>query len=288
MSFGTIAAAAAPALIGGLAGAFGGSRQNTNPYAGQVNAAANQLGDVAGAFGGIGKTATGDYNNYSQSARAANAQYAGYLQSDPYTDQYSTARINQATNGTNAAYMAAKSNLSAELARRGLGGDSSTLAGGLAGIESARANTIGTAQNNLALEASNARGQRLGQLNALQSGAAQNAFGDATQSYGGADAAYGKIGSLYSGLNEQANQQANIANGQQAQAIGQFAGGLGQLFAGRPGAYKAPAAPNDPNDVSAYDGQIAAFTRQQTDAQMANGTYNPPWRSAMMQPGDTR
>jgi hypothetical protein len=97
------------------------------------------------------------------------------LSTDPYTDSYSAAKIAGATAGTDAAYQAAKSRLTGDLAARGLSG-SGAMAGGLAQIEAGRAGVLSSAANDVAMQAIQDRTQRAQQLLGILGNARDDAF----------------------------------------------------------------------------------------------------------------
>lgn len=149
-----------------------------------------------------------------------------YLQTDPYTSQYGARQVAGATAGNTAAFQAARSNLSASLARRGLT-DSSQLAGGLAGIDSAQAASTAGAQNQLAQAAIRNQGQRISALTALRGGLAN-------QDYARGAGLLGNVASNYLNIGNQERGLDMNAQGAQNSLIGGGAGMIAGAYAPNP------------------------------------------------------
>lgn len=178
---------------------FGGGKPPQNPYMPEVNSYLGNAGQMAGNLAGLGAAASNTYSQFSPQANQAVENYARYLQQNPYTSAYSTALLNHATNGTTTAYQQARAQLQSDLASRGMLG-SGLEAGGLADIDASQAATMGTAQNNLAMQEIGQLGLNQQALVNLLSGAAGTAYGQANTSFGDAGGIYSNIANEYGSL----------------------------------------------------------------------------------------
>lgn len=233
MSLGSIFAAAAPSLIGGL---FGGS--GSSPYSAQqlqgINGALNSsqnLNGVGSILQNTGATANAAYNQFAPEAGTEVQQDINLLNQNPYTDSYSTALLNQA-NGNNAgAFRAAGSNLTQSLASRGLAGtgaqgsNSSALSGGLSGIQSQQAATSAGLQNNIATNAIQQRYSNLANAAQLAQQYSGQLYGQGTGALSAAGTAYDQSGQMGLG----AAGAANNLGQQQAAQNNQYSSLLGSL-----------------------------------------------------------
>lgn len=212
-------------LGGGLSGLFGGKRASIG---------SDWLGSAVTGLRGAGSQYQGLFNRGQD---LSNLGYAGYadqlarvkqlLQTDPYTDQYRTGQINQATQGVGNAFQGAQANLTGDLAQRGLS-DSGLMAGGLASLEGARAGALAAPMVQVGQDATAQRQQQMLQLlglldqtqqqgNQLQMGATQGQAG-----------VYGQIGGI--GQGQAQRDQEDYQNYQNT--LGSFGQGLGQAFGG--------------------------------------------------------
>jgi hypothetical protein len=197
----------------------------------QIEGALDSAGNQANNLSFLGNQASNAYNQFSPQANAAIENYARYLQQNPYTSAYSTALLNQATNGTTAAYQQAKAQLQAELAARGMSG-SGLAAGSLGAIDASQAATMANAQNNIAMQGINQYGQNQATLANLLSGAANNAYGQASTNYGDAANLYNTIAQQYGQLGNQQEQYNMDYQNEQDQALAGLGSGLSSSLAG--------------------------------------------------------
>lgn len=213
---GTISAANGIAAAGGLLSSlFGGGSVQQNPFMPQINSEISSANQIAGNLAGLGASAANTYSQFSPQANQAIENYARYLQQNPYTSAYSTALLNQATNGTTTAYQQARAQLQSQLASRGMSG-SGLEAGGLAGLDASQAATMGTAQNNLALQEISQLGLNQQALVNLLSGQAGTAYNQASSGYGDAAGIYNNAASLYGSVGD-AQMNADAAYQKQQQ-----------------------------------------------------------------------
>ena len=200
---------------GALGSLFGGGSAPQNPFMPQINSELTNANQMASDLSGLGASAANTYSQFGPQANQATENYARYLQQNPYTSAYSTALLNQATNGTTTAYQQARAQLQSQLASRGMGG-SGLEAGGLAGLDASQAATMGMAQNNLALQEVNQLGLNRQALVNLLSGAAGAGYGQASAGYGDAAGIYNNAASLYGSLGDaQMNADADYQQNQQ-------------------------------------------------------------------------
>ncbi len=215
----------------GIVGGLLAKKKPRNPFRAEMDQQTQTLSGVAGQYGGMAKTAQNRYNTFRPQADAALGDYADYLKQDPFTDQVSTQVLGRATAGTNTAYDAAKSNLAASMARRGLSGDSSAQVGGDAAIETARAGDFSRAENDLALRRLDTRRSNLSTLTGLLGGQAENERGNAIDATGRQAGVSGSLLDYYAGQNREANADNDAAYGNTMSTIS----GLGSLAGGMAG-----------------------------------------------------
>ena len=234
-------------VLGGL-GLFGGGGNVENPYGGQANTDYNiGTNNAYGATGAgqdlasTGENALSEYNQFAPQANQATENELNYLETNPYTDTYSQAKLAQSTGGAMQGYAQAKSALASQLGQRGMaspGGTSSLLTGGDAGIDASEAGTLANNQNAIALQAIQNRANNLGLANQVANQHAQQVYQQgtgATDQGGGLMLGAGSLGSNLGNdyLNEgqqqiqdtqQANQAASNSWGGLASLGGQLAG----------------------------------------------------------------
>lgn len=221
-----LASAAAPAIINGL---FGGSAPK-NPYSPEITGALGAASGNAGALSGAGQQQLGAFNSFAPTATGQVNSYLNLLNQNPYTDSFSASQLANASNGLQGNYQAAGSNLTQQLANRGiggggLGGASSALAGGLAGIDLSKAGTLSQLQNSNAMNAIQQRYANLGQAANVAQGYAGQLFGQGTGALNqGAGIDLG-VAQGYQGLSNQQQQ----SNEGYAQQLGGLGGALGNL-----------------------------------------------------------
>jgi hypothetical protein len=181
-----------------MGGVFGGAPTlNTNAgsqYTSTLQNIAGNLGNLYGQQQGQYQTDQANQN------RAANA-YSQYLQSNPATNTYNAQQIASAERGASEGAQAAKANLSADLARRGISPNSSMGVGGLASINQ------GLAENNANIQNQNA----INNENRYQQNLATNAglWGNlAGQDYGRATSTAGQQAGIEGNLMSEADQMA--------------------------------------------------------------------------------
>jgi len=217
------------ASLGGAAVSSLLGQKKMNPYADQLNQTANELASLRNTYQGEVTNAQEGYRQYDPRYRQAIDTYGNYLATDPFTDSYSTRVLGTATEGTNRAFDTAASNLTAELARRGISG-SSVEAGGLEGLEAARASDIANAQNNLAMAKAASQQGRLAALADLYGGAASNYRNAENAGLNAQTGITGDIAGIFQNLNGSGNAEANLANEQQGSALAAAAQALGQYY----------------------------------------------------------
>lgn len=233
----------------GATGLLGGGGTVQNPYAApanadytnaETNAAAESGGGMA--LTNAGESALSGYQSFAPQANQATQNELNYLNTNPYTDAYSQAKLSQATGGAMRGYAQARSQLASSLAARGLagpaGGQSSELTGGEAGIDAAEAGTLAGAQNNIALDAITQRGQNLALANQIAAQHASSLFSQGEGGVQGGGSVLQGAGGLYDQTaNDWLNEgQQEIQNTQNANnsASGSWAGlaGIGLKAAG--------------------------------------------------------
>lgn len=182
-----------PAALAGasaLVGLLGGSKNyNSGPDLTQGRQNLNALSGVGAAYGSLANGAANNYAADNTGYRAALGNEAQYLETDPYTSSRDAADLAAGTSGATQAYQKANSDLSADLAARGIK-DGSILGGGLAYNAAQRAGSLASAQNELANNKINARNANTSALLNLYSGAANQDWGrqsDALGAEGGID-----------------------------------------------------------------------------------------------------
>jgi len=218
--------------IGALGGLFGGSQTKDFGSSGDLSAGRGQLGNLGSLGGQYGNLAQQDMGAYG----SANGQYQNalqgqenYLKADPYTDQYSTAQLANATSGTAAAYQRAHANLQASMGASGLGGgDSSMLSGGQASIEAGQAGNMAQAQNSLAMNRISQRAQNLSALTNLTGGVANTDYSRGIGAMGAQEGIDQNLANSYLGLGGQELGMEQNYQAQQRQAMASGLGGLGQ------------------------------------------------------------
>ncbi len=129
----------------GIAGALGSGRRR-NPYEGQINQLMGQMRGMSSQYGQQAGMARQDASYYRPQARRASGEYANYLrgQMGGASSVERAAVVARETGAVDAAYRTGASQLSADLARRGVT-DSSALSGGLASLAGQRAASYGQA-----------------------------------------------------------------------------------------------------------------------------------------------
>ena len=222
----------AVSAYGALSNNGAADRRLASTYAGDANSALRNQGAVANQLGTFAQGDTAAYNQFAPQARAATQGEADYLRQNPYTDNFSTQALNRATSGVTSAYLRSRANLSSDLARRGMGGDSSALTGGLAAMDASRAGIIGNAGEELAYRKIADNGGRLAQLAQLLSGAGQSAQQGAEGALTPQASIYGNMGSAYDVMAQQARQRASAAGAAQAGAFGNIGNLASALFSG--------------------------------------------------------
>lgn len=201
--------------VAGIAGGLFGKRKNRNPFRDQINAQTRNLQNIGQTYAGMANGAQSRYNTYRPQADRALSTYTDYLKQDPYTDQVSTRVLGNATTGTNLAYDAAKANLAASMARRGLSGDSSAQLGGDTAIETARAGDFAGAQSQLAMAKLGKRESNLSQLTGLLGGVADNEYGNWQDATGRQAGITSNLLDTYTEQNRQANAESAADYNQQ-------------------------------------------------------------------------
>lgn len=231
----------AAGVLGGL-GLFGGGGQVKNPYGGQATSDYNaadknftQQSDYGTNLGNYGQSLMTQGQNFAPTQQAGLTSYLGALTANPYTDTFATAQFSRANSGATQGYQAARANLESQLGARGMaspGGNSSMLAGGLAGIDAAAAGNSANLKNSLALDAYNQRLQNLGMANQAAAGYAQQLYG---QGVGATEGGAGIVGSAGQNQLQAGNEWSNFGQQQtvnsaaaQQNSASNF-GGLGSL-----------------------------------------------------------
>lgn len=113
-------------------------------------AAMTAAGGAAAAQGQLGAQAGQQYGNYIAPANTAVNKYSTTLGYNAYTDPTTAGFLNARTSGMTGDTARAGTNLTANLAGRGIMGNSSMLTGGLAAIDAAAAGELAGARNDLA------------------------------------------------------------------------------------------------------------------------------------------
>lgn len=204
-------------LFGGRGGGSGMSREQERML--------QRLYGLLGQSAPYQQSAAAGYGETDPAYRNAVREQSDYLSRDPWTDTQGAAALNQMTGGIAGDADAAAARLSAALAARGIGGDSSALAGGLAGIESGRAQALAQARSQIALRQEGERRSRLAERTDLLGGArgayAQQGMSATSQQAGILSNLNGAYGGAY------ANQQAQgYAQDQQTNALVAALGGV--------------------------------------------------------------
>lgn len=224
MSWGQAAIGLGGSLLGNL---FGQKPKQSQAERDQGQIAAQQR-QLASMLQGYGTQAHSQYQNADADAQRQLGMYADLLRQDPNTDQARAMAIGNATAGSNRAFEAGKSDLSAELARRGID-DSSATTGGITALEGQRAGAISNATNDRLQQEQADRYARAGQLTSLLQGNASNynniASNDLGMASNGNTSAYGMYGGL-AGAEDARNAAYANSQAQNASAFGQIAGSL--------------------------------------------------------------
>lgn len=222
-----------PAIFSGIGAA--GSLINAFGGGGNTGAQQQTLGNINGIAGNINGQAQTQLNalpGLSGTANAANNNYANYLSQDPWTSGNNAAYLANMTNGMTGAYNQARSQLTQNLASRGLTGPSSANAGAQTGLLSSELGTLGRAQNNLANQQVASTGQRLGTLENFDQGLQTQGY---NRAMGGLGQALGAYQTTYGDQSQLAQQQQNQQN-QNAAGVGGAFSTLGNVL-GRGGGY---------------------------------------------------
>lgn len=214
---------------------FGGSDYGAGADKSAATGAYNRLGDIGSSLWGAGQQNLNQWGQDNARARQATANYASYLQQDPYTDSRDAADLSRATAGTQGASSRAYANALANLAGRGLdtassGGASSVLGGAAADIAAREAGTLGQAQNELAYNRINARGQRMSTLADLYTGQSGRELGQAGQLGGQAGSLFGNEAQGYGGLYGQDVQHQQADSQGLMQLLGAGASVAGNMY----------------------------------------------------------
>jgi hypothetical protein len=217
-------------------GLFSVSNYGAPGYLSAANQNTNGIQSLANIFGEQANQAQQAYGQYDPQYRGAVDAYARELQYDPATSQYGAAQLNNATAGIGGDTAMAQSNLYADLARRGMTGDSSMLGGGLASIGAVQNATIGNARNQIASQNYAQHLANLQQRQALLGGVAGGYYNRAQQGYG---AQGGALSTAYGQNMGEANvalQRQQQAHAQMMQALSGIATVAGGAIGGMPGA----------------------------------------------------
>jgi hypothetical protein len=214
------------ALLGGL---FGGGKSTSNPYQGQIDDTTRRLMGAKGVYDQIAGNAGQMVSSVTPRFRSAFNGAVDKLSTDPYTDSYSAAKINQGLVGTEDAYQTAKARLSRSLQERGLAG-SGIEAGGLADIEDARAGTLSMARNNLATQASDNSVQRALQLYGLTNDVRSQALQEQTGATGASAGIDERLLGLYSQLGQQQQELQQAQNNRLTGLLSGVGTAAGQFF----------------------------------------------------------
>lgn len=190
-----------------------------------------QEGGIANTYGGLGASALSQYGTDNGQYRSALGGYEDYLKQDPYTDNYSTAQLARATEGTTQAYTRARANLAAAAAGTGQGGGaSSMLAGGEQGINTAAAGQVAGQQNALGMARIAQHGQNLAQLANLTGSVANTDYGRGVNAYGAQLGVLGHLGGEYLGLGQNERSMEMQSQAQADSSLYGLAGAAGSYL----------------------------------------------------------
>lgn len=224
-----------PAAVSVFSSLFGGNKAPSNPYLPQMQSELTSEGKQASNLTALGNQANNTYNTFSPQANQATQAEADYLAQNPYTNVVNEALVNRATAGTTAAYQQARAQLAAQNAARGFGGaPSGLLTGGNAAIDAAEANTLGTANNEMAMNEIADLGNRMSQRTDLLTNAANQGFTGASNAYGNAGRMYGDVADTYAQAGQQQEADQMTQQEQQGQMLSSLGEGLGMAFAPQP------------------------------------------------------
>lgn len=179
------------------------------------------LQGIAANEGQIGQTAQQGYTLYQPAYQQAVNTYGQYLATDPATQAYNTAQINNATQGAAGDADMQRAALDASLAQRGFPGASSMAAGGASSISAALQGQIAAARNQQAQQNILLHRQNLGDAANLYGGVTAGYYGQGMGAYG---QQAGINQDLYqTALQRQAAQRQQLTAG--LTALGTLAGG---------------------------------------------------------------
>jgi hypothetical protein len=210
----------------GLGG--GGARKAAQPYMNQANTSLGQARNVGGQLGTLASGYGGLASLYGGQERGAVQNYADNL-SRGTTETQRSALVGGMLGNADHNYLQGQSNLTANLAARGLG-NSGNAAGGLMGLEAARAGAVTNAGNQANLYADQLRTQNLGQLNSLYGGLENQYAGRQTGLLGQQAGIYGNAAGQYSNLGQQAANYAQQDEQAQLAAIQGLVSTAGQIY----------------------------------------------------------
>ncbi|MES2463966.1 MAG: hypothetical protein V4671_25630 [Armatimonadota bacterium] len=187
----------------------------TNPFQSQIDGSANKIRKTGDLYSDFGQGAKSEFDWLSPLFKQSLQKRMSSLSDDPFTDSYSTAQLGRATQGTTAAYNAARSSLNSDLSERGISPDSSAAIGGLTSIENQRQSIMGNAQNGLAMQRIESRDEDEDELMRLLGGVRASAKGDFFGSLAGQGGIEQFIAQLYAGtgaqqMNAKAQQSGNF------------------------------------------------------------------------------
>lgn len=210
-------------LLSGLLGLD--NNYGADGYQKQQRRNLGNLENNAGLYGQQYRQNIGQFNAYAPQESQAVQNYAAFLGRDPGTDAYGTALTQRYAGNAAGNYVQGAASLMARNARRGFGGNSGDVQGGLAALENGRVQAVTNAQYQYGADLQQQQMQRLAMLQNLYGQQADNAFGRANQSLGAQNA-------LYGGLADNYGQMAQQGYARQAQNTSNLFGGITGLVGG--------------------------------------------------------
>lgn len=237
-------------ILGSLFGGHGASSAGKAAFQ-EAQRNASQLSSVGDQYNQNAALAGSEFSPDNAGYRGAVSNEANYLQQNPFTSQYDTQSLANATSGAANAYQKANTQLTNNLASRGIT-DGSALSGGLASIGNAQAAQQAGAQNALAQRQIATANQNRNSLVSLLGG-------EANQDYSRQNNALGHEGSIdqdmfgdNSHLGEGEYTRANAQQAQTNQMMAGIGSGLSDALDTSP----------DPNDaLSAYYYKMAGLDK---------------------------
>lgn len=263
-------------LVGDL---FKKGNGQADMYQGQADSALNGIRTNADSSQNVGNVETGAGLDDLASYKNARANYFNRL-NQPVTNQQNAAQIAQGLGSANTMASRYRSELSANLAHRGLqtadsGGVSGSLAGGEASILNNMYGVDSAARersNEMNVQRADQAAQTIAGTYGQDSG---NEIGRGQSAYGSANSGYDTYAGQKLGEAATATAATNAYNG----GIDQFTSGIGTYLGGLGGGVKVPAKANPLSFSSAVTPSIDPANYGSYTSGTSYGQYMNPWKS---------